>query len=156
MGPAVGDMTVAQAAMLADGVTEVKVALLGEQTTVTLKYLTKDGKQVDGTFTIRLPTIDDDLKIARIKAGLANGPWVQLSPDDQALITAYAKCVIRVVDGPDWWKNARLTELRKELPLTLSDLMDVHEAQFFRGDKAEDGTTTPRQVVVVVRGVGEN
>jgi hypothetical protein len=128
-----------------------------------VRYQLADGTVLEGTFILRIPTLDDDLKIARNRARLLDGvPWSGLSLPDQVLIDAFATCEVMFYDvdrtrAPEWWYSRGVDCLESELIIGLATKCKEHAERYFRGSSGESGSEKvgPRLVFLPVDGPGD-
>lgn len=72
----------------------------------TIDVKDKRGKAWKGKFTFRVPSLGDQIKIARMKAGLLPG-GAQIDPNGALIAEMMAYCQVCFTVKPTWWQPAR-------------------------------------------------
>lgn len=115
-----------------------------------VRYLTPSGEQLEGVFTVQLPSAEDYRRIATALSNLLRGAnWASLPMDVQQVLLAMARCSVLVREAPDWFRERSLEELGPELFLAVSEEAARFEREFFRALTGAGGGGQERMVVEV-------
>jgi hypothetical protein len=119
--------------------TEVKPVLSDGKTSFSVRYRRRPNEEpLEGVFHIRIPSLGDDLEIARMKVVFANGiPWNCLAPEDQQLFEAMAVCHVLVEKPKPAFFSLPIQELDKILIIGVATKIRQWEMEFFRSGPTE-------------------
>lgn len=137
------------------------LAPVATEKAVRVVYRTTAGEELSGVFVLTLPSLDDKVRIARVKVHYSGGhPMSLFTADEQHLFECMARVeVLLAAKGkrfcPEWFVERGQDQLDADLIYQLGNALISFENSFFRASPGTGGTEKAGPGVVILPADGD-